>query len=514
MKLSKNRLAVSAGVFLMILFVFLYVAAISPYWKITPDSTTYVTGGESIASGKGYTEMGKPAPLFPPMTSFIFSLFLLIFPKNYFVLNAAVTAFSLCSLFLFFFLFSKKGGRQKSSLVILLSLGSVFLFQQSTFLLSDIFFMFFSASALLVMGRRIENNRSSFMDILAGILILGACMTRTVGLTLACAALLCVFWSLIRKKLKLRPVLVISIVIPLLFVVFWGIRNARLGLSYFDLFFQKEIYVPESGYVSIFGLAERFFQNLGRFDQIGAILINRASTAPLAGAVYARIAGLVLFFLGIFTEFKKKPEVQHLYVTFYLLMIVMNQAETGYRLFVPVLPLLFAYALQGAEAVAKKARDWLGRSMYGVIGAVGAVFLLIYLGTGLKAMIKMIPQEHRSSFGSYPIKYEANTDAQKLALWLRENSDKDSTFVCQHPNIWNIVTERTGYHFPFSRDQGRLMELISQRGIDYILVDKKKVEVNHFLIPVIEAFPGKFALIGDEKNASLYRVVEIGDVIH
>ena len=105
---NKDRLILFVIAFFIIVLVSLHIGVITPYWKITPDSTTYVVGGESIASGKGYLERGKPAPLFPPMTSLIFSFFILIFPKNYLVLNGVVTLFAFSSLLLFFFLFSRK----------------------------------------------------------------------------------------------------------------------------------------------------------------------------------------------------------------------------------------------------------------------------------------------------------------------------------------------------------------------------------------------------------------------
>ena len=53
------RLFTLTLVVVALLFSFLYVSAISSYWKITPDSATYVLAGKSLAQGEGYKEMGK-----------------------------------------------------------------------------------------------------------------------------------------------------------------------------------------------------------------------------------------------------------------------------------------------------------------------------------------------------------------------------------------------------------------------------------------------------------------------
>ena len=101
---TKRKLLTIVVVSLLLLFSIFYIAAISSYWKITPDSATYVFAGESLAVGEGYMEKGKPVELFPPMTSLIFSVFILIFPGSYFALNAVVTVFVFLSLFLCFIL--------------------------------------------------------------------------------------------------------------------------------------------------------------------------------------------------------------------------------------------------------------------------------------------------------------------------------------------------------------------------------------------------------------------------
>ena len=72
--------------------------------------------------------------------------------------------------------------------------------------------------------------------------------------------------------------------------------------------------------------------------------------------------------------------------------------------------------------------------------------------------------------------------------------------------MWDIVTERKGYIFPFSYDRAKLLSMVEKRGVRYILTDKNKEAVKKFLIPVLKAYPERFELIREREKASLYSV--------
>jgi len=509
----KCRPLLVAALLLILIFAVVYAAAVGPYWKITPDSSSYVLGAKSLARGEGYTVRGNPVQLFPPLTSMIFSVFHRLSPDNYRLLNGVVTLFALASLFLFWRLFRDSLGNVAGLVIVLLSMGSVYLFQQSTFLLSDIFYMFFSAASLLAF-ENLMGGKSRFWVFPAGGALLGACLTRSAGIALLAAVIVAMLVFLAGKRTRGAEAggsasalwLALAFVLPLLFTVLWGVRNARQGLSYFDLFFQKEAYVPEAGYATLLDLLCRFFSNLKRFLGIGEVLSNAPSDGlPVIQAV-ARFIGTGLFFWGLFRSLKKELTLTALYATLYLLLIEMNQAETGFRLLVPLVPICFFYAWRGLADIGSRLR--LGaETPAGKAAAVCLVgYVLLYLGVGMSDMLHRLPREHQSPFGAYPVKYEANYDAQRLALWLRANSPAQTRYLCQHARMWDVVTERRGFDFPFSRDPRKLMNTLVGENIDYVLVDKNKEMVGAFLMPVLQAFPSKFELVIEAERASLYRI--------
>lgn len=161
----------------------------------------------------------------------------------------------------------------------------------------------------------------------------------------------------------------------------------------------------------------------------------------------------------------------------------------------------------GYELVIQKIRDMLGSMPVRIVNVVAVLYISLYLGYGMSYMLREIPIEHSSPFKDHAIKYTHNYDAQRLGLWLKEHSAIDDAFMCMHPNIMELIVERKAYQFPFTQDSNRLLAVIEDSGIHYVLADKKKTLVQHILLPVMNASPDRFKLIKDEKHASLYEVI-------
>ena len=201
------------------LFSFFYISSISSYWKITPDSTTYVRGAKSIAEGQGYTEGGRSAPLFPPLSALIYSLGFIISGENYSLLNGIVKLFCLFSFIAIFLYFRRSSGDLRALLITLFTAGSIYLFRWSTFLLSDIFYLFFSFTAFIFVREILNNEKRISRYFLAGITVLIACMTRLIGVAIVLAIIAYLGISLCLKRQKFSPKILIVIILPMLFIV-------------------------------------------------------------------------------------------------------------------------------------------------------------------------------------------------------------------------------------------------------------------------------------------------------
>ncbi len=258
----------------IIIFAALYILAISSYWKITPDSATYVMAAKSIAAGDGYRAGGKPTSLYPPVTSLIFSLCILLFPGSYLALNATVAGLTLCSVLLAFLLFKYDTDTPRASLLCLMLLGSTALFFYSTYLLSDIIYLFFSMFALVIIRRPLTKDRAWPLQTLIGIVVLAACMTRIVGLALVAAMIVTALLSRLARRATPPSSQIIVLMGVVAAVFLWEYRNMLVGDSNFKLFLQKEAWIEEAGYVSARDFVARFFQNSSRHERLASIFSN------------------------------------------------------------------------------------------------------------------------------------------------------------------------------------------------------------------------------------------------
>jgi hypothetical protein len=503
---ARNGICAAAVVAALALLVILYAMAIGPYWRISPDSVTYVSAGVSFASGNGYRQAGEPVLLFPPVTSLMFGIALKLFPGSYLALNALVAAFALLAHAACFMLFRQKTDSLRASIPVLLSLGSILIFRNSTLLLSDIFYMFFSIVALAVAEYLAERESSWMHHLMLALIVWVACMTRIVGIALVAAVVANgLLWP--RRQGGRRSLLILMTLVALA-VALWEVRSLRLGTSYLKLALQNEPWVEQAGYASPLGLLRKVYHNLDDYLAIGDVLTNdiflgQAATPAYLGLL-ARGLALALFCLGLLRSLGRRSTVTDLYCAIYLLVIGVYYTYIDLRFFVPIAPLMFYYALVGGQAVAERAGHRLRPVGQWIAWAALLVYVVCFLRAGVAEMRRAIPREHSSPFGDYPIKYPQNYDLQRLAMWLRDNSAPDEAYVTQHVDMTGYFTERPGYYFPFSSDPARLLDLLTSKRVRYVLADKTKLEVQKFLLPAIQAYPEKFRLVQDEEKASLY----------
>lgn len=503
--LTKGKLLIILFSIGILVFSVLYLLAVSPYWKITPDSTVYVLAAESIAAGEGYTIKNQPVPVVPPMTSLIFSLCIFFFPGSYLALNGTVTALALGSVLLAFILFKYDTEAPSALALCSMCIASTVLFAYSTFLLSDIVYLFFSLLALVVIQQPRSKGKGWPTDIVIGMLLLAACMTRIVGLALVSAIILSAITAWLTGRAAPRPVLMFMLLLVMISVGLLEYRNLFLDHSNFQLFLQKDPWVDESGYVSAVEFGTRFFKNSDRYEGILTIFAN--GMLEDFGRLQRVLLPLTacIFLLGLVISMTKASNVAAIYTGIYLWLIATFQGDAGIRYFVPVIPFLFYYSFVGVRFIKTAVRRATGPMIEALMSAGFACYVAAYILFGFTYMVRVIPAQHKSPFGRYAIKYTYNYDTQRLALWLKDHSSPSDAYLAQHPNMMDIMTQRKGYKLPLTRNPQTLLELLSKNRIRYVIADKTKDEAQRYLFPVIMAHPDKFNLIRDETNASLYR---------
>lgn len=484
----------------IVLFAALYLAAVGPYWKISPDSVYYVEGAESLAAGNGYH-----LKLRPPLTSVLLGLPAYLFPGRYLAMNAWITIWALLSAGVGYLFFRSRNGTFRASLLTLLLLGSIPLFDLSTLLLSDVFFLFFSTAALALLGRRSNASASWASAFLAAAAILAACMVRVAGLALVVAVLAHCCASRWRRSGESRidwrmAVLMMAV---LVYVVAWEYRAHGTGYSPVEVATQVRPFAVDSEHISPLDLPARLAGNLPEYRFLGVILSNhglRDIGVPLiAGRMLAGLT-LVLLGLGFVSQLRREVTVAEVYCLVMLLVLGIYNPWIDTRWFLPLTPLLLLYTAQGTVRAA--------RHSPGLAKVVVLLAVLGYSASGAVYMVRNIPEEHTSPFGPFPVKYTHNYDLQRLALELSGRLSDGETYLTMHPDVLSYLVrcdgQCSGHSIPLSSDPEDLFSAMKANRARYLLLDETQSGVREYVFPVLEAYPERLRLVSKQPMASLY----------
>jgi len=458
------------------LFSILYCLSVSRYWKLSNDSITYVLAGQSLAAGTGYLEAGRTVDLYPPGTSALFAVGWLAGRRSYFVLNAEVVAFALGSMVICFLLFRDSLGSLGAATVVLMCLASTTLFRWSTFLLSDIFYLFFSLLALWLYSRGLAPG--------TGVAVLAACAIRLVGVSLAAAVLI----DAVKPRRK-RWAVAAEMAGAISFVALWELRNARRGWSHTGLMLENDPWIASHGLITPVGLLHRFFLNLRHFHLLENLLTNGLTANVVIGILLAVICGIG------FRELCKPNTAAAIYCILLSLIVAVYHPWIEERWLLPLLPFLFACLFLGVRSIAART----GNSAY----LAFALFAALYLVVGLRFELARIPLERATPFPGERVKFPENYDLQKIALWWRQHSSLDDKFASDHPALTQVITGRTGVHYPESDQSDVLENELARDQVFYVFVDLSSARDNVWVLSAIEK-SASFQLLLSEPRARLY----------
>jgi hypothetical protein len=482
----------------------LYISAAGPYWKITPDSSTYVSAAVSLARGEGYLQGGRPVYPVPPATSLVYSIPLVFFPGGYFLLNLSVKVLAILSAIIVFRIFRQELGDVDSALISLLSLGSVLLFHESTYLLSDVVYLFFSMLALALFREAQKPGGSRASSVGMAFFALAATMARPMGLAVVLAVVVHQMLAGGKKTGGQDRFILPSMGFVLFVNLLWEIRNHLVGISYLQLYLQRTGWVVESGYVSSADLISRLMSNTSIISEVGFILTNGMFGGMRIPQSLIMVVAFLVFLCGLVRKVCGKRDILGIYAVIYLTVIAFSEPPIASRYMLPMMPLLIYYAREGLYLIISRANPMRGRMASMLARGVFFSYSLLFLIYGVHYMVGAVGEEHISPFGDYPIKLESDYDLELLAIWMRDNTPSDASYAYAQPALLEPIAERRGYAFPFSADQERLFDLLKGKNIGYILVGKNSKEARMYLQPIIAANPGRFVLLREAGEARLY----------
>lgn len=187
---TPRRLAIALVVSLL-----LFALAVNASWRISPDSSLYMTLGRSLAEGQGYTYNGESVGLVPPGYPAMLAAVRGAFGESFLALRIVHAAMAwLCGLLVFATL-RRLFGNDLAFAVFLLFCVSHSLFHRSTYFLSDVPFTLVVWLALHAAVRAVTATRGVWLWTVATAFAVALCpVVRINGLAVLPAVLVYLLW--------------------------------------------------------------------------------------------------------------------------------------------------------------------------------------------------------------------------------------------------------------------------------------------------------------------------------
>jgi hypothetical protein len=356
------------------------------------------------------------------------------------------------------------------------------LYTWSTFLLSDIFYLFFSLLDLRLYSRGSATG--------IGLSVLAACAMRLIGVSLAAAVLI----DALRRKPK-RWTVAAEMAAAIGFVALWEWRNRREGWSHIGLMLENDPWVPSHGRLTAAAFVSRLLLNLRHFNLLENLLTNGlAANANLVVRVAIGILLAAISVVGFVALWKWNVAVA-IYCILLSLIVAAYHPWIEVRWLLPLLPLLFACLWLGVRSIAERSGNWAYLPF--------AIFAMVYLVAGARFELGRIPLERATPFPGERVKLEENYDLQKIAIWWRQHSSPDDKFAADHQGLLQVVTGRVGVHAAENNYPNVLEQGLRRNGASVVFVDLNSDRDNAWALPAIEKSP-HFQLLADEPHAQLY----------
>lgn len=515
-----KRLHKMPAFWILIAAAALYAPLVVPYWKPTWDSGTYITLAQSLAEGKGYSYLGDPHVKYPPGFPLLLTPILFLFGKNYLLMRALIAACAVGSIAAAFSLIRKSASFGFALAAAVMTAVCYAMYFEATRVLSDLPYMFASLGALLAMERyRSEPSRRMFWTAVA--LAAASYSIRIVGLMLAPAFALSLLMDAkgdaeegaeggepIKERLK-RAGVVLGVMA--LAVCVWMGRNALVksdeGAELWEAAtYERELIVgratdPTSETINSSQFMARLKHNAVHYINLTASLLTGRKAR--SGASAYLLAGLAC--LGWVLSLRRRRGVMEYYAALYAAVFLIWPAHQGERFLVPILPMIFFYALTPfaslLEWTASRFKTLAGPLFRNISIAVfltaAAVGFLFSNASSLSAAVKReraVPY-YQGGMGDYMAAF----------VWVKENAPEDAVLIANRAPYGIITAERPTYTVPWV--QGR--HDMKWASIERVGGTHAVASPGHgHIAQLIENYPSRFREIKRFGEYGIYEILE------
>jgi 4-amino-4-deoxy-L-arabinose transferase-like glycosyltransferase len=493
------------------------------------DNVRYLLLAESLGAGRGFVDPFLPGmpfhTVYPPVLPALLAP-LAAAGAPLLVLNGFVALLALAGLNLAYFYFAPLYGNRTSLLLVLSTACCGAFLDPALSVMSDGPYLFFSVAALLAVRRAFDGRaRRAGLLVAAGVLVALAILTRIAGVVLlpAIAA-----WAVLGALpgLALRQRLERLAVVGLVAIALAGswplvvLSQDRVGQrSYLWEFLnlgtaRERAAGPGVGkkppslalrpLYNAWDLAERLA------DTPAPRAVERLSPAAgrAVGLAFAALcaAAAALVALGFARGLLRRRALHEFYVLFYALLLLM-WIGGGFRLVMPVIPFLLAYAYDGVVAAAawRARRHGAGNSPDPArLARAGRAALALTIAVNL-AVTFFFPQINDRLHGRYARWWHEFLAA---SCQLATRAGPDDTVISSPDGVLFWLTGVPSVPLPRHRDPAETLQEILDSGADYLVTSPiQEQKYGRSILRTIEAFPERFRSIERRGEVEVFEIV-------
>ncbi len=391
-------------------------------WSMGDDFAQYILHARNIAQGRPYADTGylyNPdlavvgPPAYPPVLPLALAPVWLVFGLDLIAMKALMVAFFVGSLGVVSLLVrSALAPIERAALVLVVGLNPYF-WDFKDYVLSDIPFLFFASTTLLIGAWALPGSSSSAPRILPAV-VLGfasylAYGTRTAGVALAVTV---VAFDLLTAR-RLRPA---SLIATGVFGVLATVQ--QVAIPGVDAYLQQLELNPG-------GLVPQLLRNAGALGAGFARLWTDGPSSFLARVALLSGAGAATW--GYVVRWRHGPSVLEVFLPVYVAVILAWPRGQELRFLIPIVPLLAFYGWIGLRCLPLPAVELRRPAALGLVGVVLLAYAVRYTSSVYDGPIG-------SGVGA--------PDTQDLFRFVQHETTPSDVIVFRRPRALALFTDR------------------------------------------------------------------------
>jgi hypothetical protein len=136
--------------------------------------------------------------------------------------------------------------------------------------------------------------------------------------------------------------------------------------------------------------------------------------------------------------------------------------------------------------------------------SISVSILVLLFGVNLAFSIQetMIDEESENNFR---IDIEEKSYAE-IIPWVIEHTEPSALIMWSKPVLRHLLSQRRAVGLPSTADESKILSIIDEQGVDYLVSDSFSDKALRYLNPLIADHPERFSLLFQNGTSTIYRV--------